>query len=321
VRTLGILVSGLIALVLAAPAVRAAEAGAAPGGKVRVLTGSGAHSKEMWLTPGNGQRESFRDCPNCPEMVVVPAGEFVMGSPKDEPNRWAFSEKQQKIAFGRAFAAGKYAVTRGEFEAFVTATRRAMADKCEMPDGSMAAIPGGSWRSPGFKQTARHPVVCVTNGDADAYAAWLSQKTGKKYRLIVDSEREYAARAGTTSAFWWGDTITPDQANYDSQWPFEPGGPKGKPLAATLPVDAFKPNPWGLYQVHGNVAEWVEDCWNNVAMTAPADGSVRPEEGCTHLMHRGGGWRSGPAALRSAAVGLSAADAFSDVGFRVARDL
>ncbi len=187
VRTRDALISGLIALVLAVPAVRAAESEAAPGAKVRVLVGSGAPGKEIWLAPGNGKSESFRDCPSCPEMVVVPAGEFVMGSPKDEPNRWAFSENQQKITFKRAFAAGKYAVTRGEFEAFVTVTRRAMTDKCEMPDGSMAAIPGGSWRSPGFKQTAQHPVVCVTNGDADAYAAWLSQKTGKKYRLIVDS--------------------------------------------------------------------------------------------------------------------------------------
>ncbi len=287
-----------------------------------MLVGSGAHSNEMWLSPGNGQRESFRDCPNCPEMVVVPAGEFVMGSPKDEPNRWAFSENRQKITFKRAFVAGKYAVTRGEFETFVTATRHAMTDKCELPDGSgTTAKAGASWRSPGFKQTARHPVVCVTNEDADAYAAWLSRKTSKKYRLIVDSEREYLARAGTTTAFWWGSTITPDQADYDSRWPFEPGGPKGKPRLATLPVDAFKPNPWGLYQVHGNVAEWVEDCWDNITMTAPADGSVRPDGQCHSLMHRGGGWHSGPAALRSAAAGLSTNNAFSYAGFRVARDL
>ena len=92
--------------------------------------------------------------------------------------------------------------------------------------------------------------------------AWLSRKTGKTYRLLSEAEREYVARAGTTTPFWWGSTISTSQANYDGNYTYG-GGPKGEYRQKTVPVDSFQPNPWGLYQVHGNVWEWVEDCWND----------------------------------------------------------
>ena len=214
---------------------------------------------------------------------------------------------------------GKYTVTRDEFQAFVTATRHEMAatNNCEPPEGR---TPGASWLAPGFPQTGEHPVVCVNWDDATAYAAWLSKKTGKHYRLLIDTEREYVTRAGTTTPFWWGSTITPDDANYDSRYAYEQGA-KGEPRGATLPVNAFRPNPWGLFQVHGNVEEWVEDCWDNITLLAPPDGSARPTASCIFLMSRGGSWNSLPGHLRAAFLGLPSNNRRSDIGFRVARDL
>ncbi len=122
---------------------------------------------------------------------------------------------------------------------------------------------GCGGRKPGDRSWSRggRPVINVSREDAKAYVAWLSKNTGKQYWLQSEAEWEYAARAGTTTPFWWGDTITTDQANYNGNYPYN-GGAKGEFRWKTLPVRSFKPNPWGLYQVHGNVWEWVEDCWN-----------------------------------------------------------
>jgi formylglycine-generating enzyme required for sulfatase activity len=109
----------------------------------------------------------------------------------------------------------------------------------------------------------KHPVINVNWDDVKAYAAWLSRKTGKSYRLLSEAEREYVTRAGSTTPFWWGSSITPKQANYDgTAEPYRGGGSKGEYRRRTVPVDSFEPNLWGFYNVHGNVWEWTEDCWN-----------------------------------------------------------
>ena len=298
--------------------------------------------------------ESFRDCANCPEMVVVPAGSFVMGSPKDEPERnnaprsvrvWQDLLKDPNrddrdegplhgITIKRSFAAGKYAVTRDEFEAFVTSTRRKIDGDCFLRTGDILERNSArSWRSPGFAQTGSHPAVCVSWNDAKAYTAWLSKKTGKTYRLLSEAEREYVARAGTATPFWWGSSITPDQANYNGNAVYKGGGEKGEYRKKTVPVKTFQPNPWGFYQVHGNVGEWVEDCWNDNYRGAPTDGSARktaPADSsairagvCDQRVIRGGSWGADPRDLRAAyrCSTLSAGDRDNDVGFRLARIL
>src|SRR5262249_54725951 len=140
---------------------------------------------------------------------------------------------------------------------------------------------GLNWRSPGFAQTDRHPVGCMNWNDARAYVAWLTSTTGKSYRLLSEAEREYVARAGTSTPFWWGSSITPTQANYNGEEPYEGGGSKGEWRRATVPVDTFEANPWGLYDVHGNVWQWTEDCWSIRNAGNPGDGSARNTGDCS----------------------------------------
>ena len=132
-------------------------------------------------------------------------------------------------------------------------------------------------------------MVCVNWNDAKAYVAWLSKTTGKTYRLLSEAEREYVARAGTTTPFWWGATISTSQANYDGNYTYA-GGSKGEWRKATVAVDSFAANPWGLYNVHGNVWEWTEDCWNEKNAGNPGNGSARTNGDCGCRVLRGGSW-------------------------------
>ena len=160
------------------------------------------------VQPGSGQ--SFRDrlangqpCPTCPEMVVVPNGKLTMGSPESEPERDS-DEDQVLVSIAKSFAVGKFAVTRGEFAAFIEETAYKTDNGCYTWSGTEWKQLDKSWRTPGFAQDDRNPVVCVNWNDAKAYAAWLSNKTGKTYRLLSEAEREYVTRAGTITPFWWG---------------------------------------------------------------------------------------------------------------------
>jgi formylglycine-generating enzyme required for sulfatase activity len=178
-----------------------------------------------------------------------------------------------------------------------------------------------SWRDPGFGQDDSHPVVCVNWEDAKAYAKWLSQKTGKDYRLPSEAEWEYACRAGTQAPFWWGSPISTAQANYDGSHALG-GGETGEWLRKTVPVKSFQPNPWGLYQVHGNVWEWCEDCWNGDYHNAPRDGSARSAGDCGQRVFRGGSWGNDPRDLRAAQRYMGAHEVRNRfVGFRVARTI
>ena len=221
-----------------------------------LLVSVGLSNKRPCIKPGSG--ESFQDCANCPEMVVVPAGSFVMGSPESEPERTSYEGPQHRVTITKPFAVGKFAVTFAEWDA------------CVAGGGCGGHIPDDR----GWGRGGR-PVIYVSWDNAKAYLKWLSKKTGKEYRLLSEAEREYAARAGTQTPFWWGSWITPDQANYaGDEEPYQGGGQKGEDRQKTQPVKSFQPNPWGLYQVHGNVGEWVEDCWNETYNGAPTDGSA-----------------------------------------------
>ena len=277
------------------------------------------------LKPGAGKTDWFKDCPTCPEMVVAPTGRFTMGSPKDEPEREPFdkdSEDQLPVTIGKTFAVGRFAVTRAEFAVFVTATGHKTEGGCYAWTGTEWKLQADrNWRSPGFTQTDRHPVVCVNWNDAKAYVEWLSSLTGKSYRLLSEAEREYAARAGTTMPFWWGGAASTSQANYNGNYTYA-GGAKGEWRKATVPVDTFAVNAWGLYNVHGNVWDWTEDCWNASNAGNPGNGGARSSGDCGLRVRRGGSWVNNPQDLRSAYRSRSTADdRDSLLGFRVARTL
>jgi formylglycine-generating enzyme required for sulfatase activity len=273
--------------------------------------------------PGAGKTESFKDCPTCPEMVVVPAGSFFMGSAASEQGRFNNEGPQHEVTFGRAFAVGRFAITRGEFAAFVRQANHSTGDKCwTFEDNKMEERTGRSFLNPSFAQDDRHPVVCVNWDDARAIAAWVSSKTGKTYRLLSEAEREYVTRAGTTTPFWWGSSITPNQANYAGNFTYAGGGSKGEDRKRTVPVDSFEPNPWGLFDVHGNVFDWTEDCEHDDYQGAPADGTAWAYENCGKRMVRGGSWLNYPQDLRSAFRGTINPNIRGPLqGFRLARTL
>jgi formylglycine-generating enzyme required for sulfatase activity len=266
--------------------------------------------------------DSFRDCPQCPEMVVVQAGSFTMGSPPGEPGRYATEGPQRRVTIARPFAVGKYSVTRGELAIFLAETGRSVGDSCwTFEGGQWQKRAGRSFHAPGFEQDERHPAVCVSWEDATAYAGWLSRKTGKTYRLLTEAEWEYAARAGTTTPFWWGHSISTAQANYNGNLNYA-GGPKGEYRGETVPVDSFAPNPWGLSILHGNVWEWVQDCWVNTYAGAPTDGSARKTGDCSHRVLRGGTFIYTPGFVRSAYRDRDPVVVRGhNLGFRIARTL
>ena len=275
-----------------------------------------------------------KDCAECPEMVVVPAGSFLMGSGLQEQTlangagleaEYTNRESPQHFVRVPSFAAGRYAVTKGEFAAFVRSsgyrTEAEQGDGCSVwSSKELKRDASHSWRKVVFPQGDDHPVVCVTWNDAQAYIQWLNRISGKNYRLFSEAEREYAARAGTQTAFWWGDSITTSQANYNG-YSYN-GSPKGQYRKATVPVNSFSANPFGLYNVHGNVSEWTQDCAHSSYDGAPTDGSAWTT-GCLGNIRviRGGAWDTSPFFLRSAYRASYYPDFRSDsLGFRLARD-
>jgi formylglycine-generating enzyme required for sulfatase activity len=260
-------------------------------------------AQERGLQRGN----TFRECEGCPEMVVVPAGNFMMGSATGEMERFDNEGPQRTVTISKAFAVGKFHVTRDQFAVFARET-------------GFAAHSGCDWRSPGFTQDGSHP-VCVSWDDANAYANWLAKKTGKPYRLLSEAEFEYAARAGTTTPFWWGSAIAPAQANYDGNHVYAGGGSIGVYRHGTVPAGSFEANPWGLYNVHGNAYQWTSDCRHDNYHGAPTDGSAWTTacSGSGRVI-RGGCWYLYPRGLRAAARNWFIA-AFYVIGFRLARTL
>jgi formylglycine-generating enzyme required for sulfatase activity len=247
--------------------------------------------------------QAFKDCATCPEMVVVPAGSFMMGSPPGEKVRTDDEGPQHRVTIAQPFAVGKTEVTFAEWDACVD-------------DGGC-----GTYRpeDEGWGR-GRQPVINVSWNDAQAYVKWLSDKTEKDYRLLTEAEWEYAARAGTTTPFYFGRTISPDQANYNGEYTYD-GGPKGVYREKTTPVGSFPANAFGLHDVHGNVLEWVEDCWHENYSGSPIDGAAWKSGGdCDRRVLRGGSWYDLPRFVRSAnRLRYFPGVRDLDAGFRVAR--
>ena len=244
---------------------------------------------------GGGQAgERFRDCDVCPEMVVVPAGTFLMGAPESERDSDS-GELPVHAVTVPSFAVGVYEVTFDEWDA------------CVAGGGCDGYRPyDRNWGR------GRRPVIRVTWEDAQRYVEWLSLRTGERYRLPSESEWEYAARAGTTTPFHTGETITTEQANYNGRL-FR---------HQTVPVGSFGANEFGLHDVHGNVREWVYDCWNDHYEGAPADGSAWLSGRCDVRVLRGGSWFDVPSVLRAASRLWDTTGSRLDInGFRVARTL
>jgi formylglycine-generating enzyme required for sulfatase activity len=285
-----------------------------------------------------GAGSVFRDCPDCPEMVVIPAGTFTEGSSSAEKS-WAASqvgsaegvadEAPRRRVSVPPFAMGRYDVTRGEYAAFVRETGHSSRDGCGRDSYRWEKRPELSWQHPGFTQTDRDPVVCVSWQDAKAYIAWLNGKVRPTssaspdgpYRLPSESEWEYAARAATSTRFWWGDD---DAATSDHAWYKSNSGGR------THPVGLKPANAFGLSDMVGNVWQWTEDCYDNSYAGAPTDGRANEtpssdvhandSRGNCLRVDRGASWAFGSWALRSATRERNPAD-YRDayMGFRVAR--
>ena len=257
-----------------------------------------------------------------PKMAVVPAGTFLLGSPDDERGRLPVEGPQQPIAIERPFGVGRFAVTVDQLAAFAADAGHPAGAICSQWDGAGWQDRPGSFRSPGFAQGGDHPAVCVSWKDATAYVAWLTARTGRRFRLLTEAEWEYAARAGTTTPYWWGTSLAPDQANCRPDSTSGSGDACRVWRQQTVPVASFAPNPWGLYQVHGNIWEWVEDCWQPSHAGAAPDGGARPGTVDCKRVVRGGSWLNYARGLRSARRHAAPPDLRrSDIGFRIAEDI
>jgi formylglycine-generating enzyme required for sulfatase activity len=284
--------------------------------------------------------DSFRECDGCPEMVVVPAGSFTMGSPESEKGRNSWEGPQHVVTFARPFAVGKFEVTVDQLAAFVRETGYDAGSTCwTYEDAKFDMRAERSWRNPGFSQDGSHPAACLSWNDAKAYADWLAKKTGGKgYRLLSEAEWEYAARArnkpGSGPSFSFGIDENAICAHADGldqtakktfpgtdTWTFLPCSDG---YATTAPAGKFAANGFGLYDMQGNVKEWTLDCYQEGLgyRGAPTDGSAWTSGNCRSRVLRGGSWLSYARLLRVAFRSTGApGERRNDVGIRVARTL
>lgn len=279
----------------------------------------------------------FRDCAECPDMVVIPAGRFVMGVSPDEEARENLAaefrdrSRPQRVLDVRGFAAGRHEVTRGQYRAFAESTGRT-DDGCFVWQGDgFVHDATRNWRNPGYAQDDTHPVVCVSWDDATAYTAWLSQKTRRAYRLLTEAEWEYAARAGTATARYWGDDLRLTCAHANGADRAAAGRVAGADRwltfdcddghAHSAPVGSYRANAFGLHDMLGNVWEWTQDCANRDYEGAPPDARAWTTGDCSLRMVRGGSWEDAALGLRAAyRVGSPTIIRVFIRGFRVAAD-
>ena len=241
------------------------------------------------LEPGN----LFKDCTVCPEMIVIPSGSFNMGSSQGKKNELPI----QEITIAKPYAIGRFEITFNEW------------DICHAEGGCLRKVHDRGWGR-GYR-----PVINVLYADIQEYFSWISNKTNQLYRLPSEAEWEYAARAGTTTEYWWGNKMIKGNANCrgcGTKW-------SGKMSA---PVGSFKGNPWGLYDMHGNLLEYVEDCWTNNHENVSGDGSPTVNSECLSRVIKGGAWYYLPRVSRSAYRARNDTRVFSYViGFRALREL
>jgi formylglycine-generating enzyme required for sulfatase activity/predicted Ser/Thr protein kinase len=291
---------------------------------------------EHWLAANRGaglaiptQGEVFRDCPTCPLMKALPPGQFQQGAAPSRADAAALELPQHRVSIAYPLGMGVYEITVGEFKEFADATQHKSAG-CQMYNGAWQDSSGLNWNNAGYTQTATHPVACVSWRDARDFAAWLSKKTDQKYRLPSDSEWEYAARAGSVASRPWKDSIASacTDANVADQsaaqqYPGWKVHPCSDGYVYTAPVGSFQPNAFGLYDMLGNVFEWVLDCWHPDYHGAPTDGSAWRNNGdCSQRGMRGGSWFTAPPL-----VSASGRNRFEEtyrsnsVGFRLVREI
>ena len=254
----------------------------------------------------------FKDCKDCPEMVVLPAGTFTMGTPEDEVGREPDEGPMHEVTFAKPFAMSRFHITAGEWDSYVRQTGVKIADGDTRPGRECIAS------KPRYSQGPRQPAVCMDMDDIKQYVSWLSKKTGQKYHMVSEAQREYAARAGTTGPF---------------PFPFDEG--KGYSIAKhantygpadgysySSPVGSYPPNAFGMYDMHGNVYERVADCEHPNYVGAPTDGSAWVEPNCEAYQIRGNDWGEAPVFSRSGNRNNIYPQTRGDwIGFRVVRDL
>ncbi|MFM9488388.1 dihydropyoverdine dehydrogenase [Pseudomonas monachiensis] len=254
----------------------------------------------------------FKDCRNCPEMVVLPAGTFTMGTPDDEVGREPDEGPMHEVTFDKSFAMSRYQITAGEWAQYMKETG------ITLPDGDTRPGRACTNGKPSYPQDPRQPAVCMNFAEVSAYVAWLSMKTGQHYHIVSEAQREYAARAGSKGAF---------------PFPFDPGteysiathantyGPTDG-YSYSSPVGSYPANAFGLYDMHGNVYEWIADCYHPDYVGAPTDGSAWTEPNCDTLRIRGNDWGEAPVFSRSGNRNDIDPQTRGDwIGFRVVRTL
>jgi formylglycine-generating enzyme required for sulfatase activity len=291
--------------------------------------------------PGQAFTDHYVDLPGkAPTMVVIPTGSFMMGAPASDSDRLASSQPQHAVTIATGFAMARSAVTVAQFREFVRASgyvpdsiRLGGASVYDERSGVLRDDSNATWEDDyaGRKAEDNLPVVNVSWADATAYAAWLQQRTGKTYRLPSEAEFEYALRGGTKTRYWWGDGVpshpvenltgSADRSRSGRRWSNAFRGYRDGHWGPA-PVMSFAANPFGLFDIDGNVSEWVVDCWHDSYLRAPTDGSAWINPGCRAHVLRGGSWGSSPEQVESAYRQGANGDARSArVGFRVVREL
>ncbi|NMY11053.1 formylglycine-generating enzyme family protein [Pseudomonas veronii] len=254
----------------------------------------------------------FKDCKDCPEMVVLPAGTFTMGTPDDEVGREPDEGPMHAVTFAKPFAMSRFQITAGEWDSYIRQTGVKIADGDTRPGRECIAS------KPRYPQSPRQPAVCMDMDDIKHYVAWLSKKTGQPYHMVSEAQREYAARAGSSGPF---------------PFPFDEG--KGYSIAEhantygpadgysfSSPAGSYPPNAFGMYDMHGNVYERVADCEHPNYIGAPTDGSAWVEPNCESYQIRGNDWGEAPVFSRSGNRNNIYPQTRGDwIGFRVVRDL
>jgi formylglycine-generating enzyme required for sulfatase activity len=264
--------------------------------------------------------DKFVECDDCPEMIAVPAGEFMMGS-----NDYDDAKPIKKIKIAKPFAVGVYELKVKEFELFAKETNYKHDNTCNLYRYGITGADAKNytnrqWSNPDFKQDGSHPVVCVNWDTAKRYVKWLSEKTNSEYRLLSESEWEYVARAGTATNYWWGDKLSKKHTRCDCEGLM--AAAVGGRSESTKPAMSYKPNQFGLYNTTGNAREWVEDCHVGSYSNLHTDGRPTLTPNCSRRVARGGSWMTWKDDMKVARrhwSGYSRED--NATGFRVARTL
>ncbi|MFT7266467.1 MAG: sulfatase activating formylglycine-generating enzyme [Halioglobus sp.] len=290
------------------------------------------HVPAQTVIPGT----TFRDCDTCPEMVVIPVGSSILGSEPWEQGRMSAEGPSREVTIGYALAVSKFETTRVQFAEFIADTGYQPVNNSQCFSWNysryLGFVPWHTWERPGIYQEPNHPVICVSWRDASAFADWLSGKTGRRYRLPSTAESEYATRAGTRGPWFWGtnsfDACTYANVADDSfrrVYHFAAPFDCDDSYQNTAPVGTFKPNPWGLHDMLGNVYEWTSDCFHPEMIDLPRDGRAWTEGrgvDCSMRTLRSGSWVTGTSQVRASAQYFFADDYHSQIaGFRLVTEL